>query len=580
MAGSVSQPDSAGASATLRVKDVFGQIATRLRPWWPAFGFLAAFAYLDALANARYPGPEPPFWYLVPSLDILVLLGVLAVFGHFQRKVPTAFSVGALVLLLLVRLVRFGDGVSTRFFDRPFNLYIQLPLVPELRRLASDSMSTAEIVLGTGAIVFGALLGGFAAVRALRHAEAFLSRATGRRTFLSAALALSVASAVVSKPKDGSGPFGVFASSGVARLLKEVHFLARVPGIGKERAALVEDTRARLTSAPHDLSKLEKNDVLLFLVESYGECVIRSSTQAAHLFPIFDAFERDLGARGLFIASGILDSPTFGGQSWFAHATLSSGVKTSDQLEYRLIGEADPPALAAFFRAAGYRTVLVQPATLNPTPVLDYLGFERQYLRSDLGYRGPPIGWGAVPDEYTIHVVHQREFEQAGPPRFVEYALVTSHAPWSALPPIVGNDAELGDGSVYARLPIERQATRWTDFDGASVAFAKAIAYDLEVLRRYILERVKGDALVILLGDHQPPGGATEGSTARGALVHVISRRADFVDAFRRRGYTPGMRPLAAPPYPGLETFLPAFLADFSLMKLDSSVQERARQGL
>jgi hypothetical protein len=292
--------------------------------------------------------------------------------------------------------------------------------------------------------------------------------------------------------------------------------------------------------------------------------VIRSSTQAAVLFPLFDAFERDLGAGGFSIASGILDSPTFGGQSWFAHATLSSGVKTSDQLEFRLLGKADPPALAAFFRVAGYRTVLVQPATLNPTPVLDYLDFEQQYLRADLGYRGPHIGWGGVPDEYAIHVVHRRELEQAGPPRFVEYALVTSHAPWSAVPPIVGDPEKLGDGSIYARLPIEHQSTRWSDLEGASAAFAKTIAYDLEVLRRYILERVKGDALVILLGDHQPPGGATEGSTARGGMVHVISRRADFVDAFRRRGYTPGMRPLAPPPYPGLDTFLPSFLADFS----------------
>jgi hypothetical protein len=564
MADSVSDPDTRGPLvATDRMKQVFGQIATRLRPWRPTIVFLAAFAYLDALANARYPGPEPPFWYLVPSLDVLLLLGVFAAFGWFQRKVPLTLSVVVLVLLLFVRLVRFGDGVAMRFFDRPFNLYIQLPLVPELRRLAADSMSTAEVVVGTLSLGAVAALGGFAAVRALRHAEDFLTSSRGRRTFLAIALVLSLASAIVSKPKDGSGPFGVFASSGVTRLLKEVQFLARVPIIGKERHALIADTRARLASGPHDLAKLEKNDVLLFLIESYGECVIRSATQAAHLFPIFDAFERDLGASGFFIASGVLDSPTFGGQSWFAHATLSSGVKTSDQLEYRLMGQTEPPALAKFFRAAGYRTVVVQPGTLNRTPVLDYLGFERQYLRPDLGYRGPPIGWGTVPDEYTIHAVQKRELEQAGP-RFIEYVLVTSHAPWSAVPSIVGNDAELGDGSVYARLPIERQSTRWSDLDGASVAFAKAIRYDLEVLRRYIHERVKGDTLVILLGDHQPPGGATEGSTARGAMIHVISRRSEFVDAFRRRGYTPGMRPLAAPPYPGLETFLPAFLADFS----------------
>jgi hypothetical protein len=546
------------------MKEALGKIATLFRPWQKTIGFLASFLYLDAVVNARYPGPEPPFWYLVPSLDVLVLLSVVALFGRVGRKVPLALRVGALVLLLLVRLVRFGDGVSARFFDRPFNLYLQLPLVPELRRLAADSMSRTEIILGIGALLLALAAGSYAAVRALRHVEDFLGTSRGRRTGLLAGGVLFAASALVSKPKGGAGPFGVLASSGVARLAVEARFLARVPRIGAERRHLVEATRARLASAPHDLSKLEQNDVLLFIVESYGETAIRSTSQAARLFPIYDAYERDLGERGFSMASGILDAPTFGGQSWFAHATLSSGVKTSDQLEFRLIGEANPPALATFFRNAGYRTVLVQPATLQPSPVLDYLGFERLYTRPDLGYRGPAIGWGAVPDEYAIHVTHERELSSGGRPRFIEVALVTSHAPWSAIPPVVGNPAELGDGSVYARLPIERQSTRWSDLDGASVAFARTIAYDLEVLRRYISERVKGDTLVILLGDHQPPGGATEGSTARGAMVHVISRRAAFIDAFRRRGYTPGMRPLSPPPYPGLETFLPSFLADFS----------------
>jgi hypothetical protein len=466
--------------------------------------------------------------------------------------------------LLLVRLVRFGDGVSTHFFDRPFNLYLQLPVVPELRRLASDSMSLTEIVVGSGAALLLTATGSLLAIHSVRHAERYLGTSRGRRVFLVGAAVLVVVSAFVSKPKDGAGPFGLLASSGVARLGVEARFLARVPSIRSERRALVETTRARLHRAPHGLEKLERNDVLLFIVESYGETAIRSASQRARLSPIYDAFERDLGGQGFSMASGILESPTFGGQSWFAHATLSSGVTTSDQLEFTLLGKSTPPALATFFRAAGYRTVLVQPATLNSTPVFDYLGFERRYFRPDLGYRGPAIGWGAVPDEYTIHLIHERELESTSGPRFIEYALVTSHAPWSDIPPIVGDPRALADGTLYARLPSERLTTRWSDLDGASVAFAKAIAYDLEVLRRYILERVKGDTLVILLGDHQPPGGATEGSTARGALVHVVSRRAAFIDAFRRRGYTTGMRPLAPPPYPGLATFLPSFLADFS----------------
>lgn len=542
----------------------FGKIATRVGPWRQPVGFLAAFLYLNAVVNARYPGPEPPLWYVVPCLDVLALLGGLALAGRLGRKVPVWASAAVLLVLVLVRLVRFGDGVSLRFFDRPFNLYLQLPLVRELPRLAADSMSTGEILLGSAAFALVATAGSAALVAALRHSTRFLAAPAGRRTFAILATGLTLVSPLVSKPQNGAGAFGVLAASGVARLADEVRFLARVPSVGQERRELVEATRSRLHRAPHDLARLEGNDVLLFLIESYGETAIRSPRQAARLRPVYDAFERNLGARGFSIASGILDSPTFGGQSWLAHATLSSGVKTSNQLEYRLIHEVDPPALAGFFRRAGYRTVLVQPATLNPEGVLDYLDFEHHYLRVDLGYRGPPIGWGAIPDEYTVRFVHERELSRGGPPRFVEYALVTSHAPWSVVPPILGDGVDLGDGSAYARVPLERQSTTWSNMAEASDAFANAVAYDLEVLQRYVLERVKGDTLVILLGDHQPPGGATEGSTARGALVHVISRRAGFVDAFRRRGYTPGMRPLAPPPYPGLETFLPTFLADFS----------------
>lgn len=240
-------------------------------------------------------------------------------------------------------------------------------------------------------------------------------------------------------------------------------------------------------------------------------------------------------------------------------------MKTENQLEYRLLGESNPPALAGFFRKAGYRTVLAQPGTLYRTPMQDYLAFDAQYARPDFRYRGPAIGWGTVPDQYVVHVVAKRELRGDGTPRFIQYALVSSHAPWNEVPPIVQDPTELGDGAIYARLPVSRAATRWTGLEESSAAFARAIAYDLDVLRAHVMNEVRGDTLVVLLGDHQPPGGATEGSKTRGAVVHVLSRKAAFIDAFRRRGYTAGMRPSGPPPYPGFETFMPALLADFSL---------------
>jgi hypothetical protein len=75
---------------------------------------------------------------------------------------------------------------------------------------------------------------------------------------------------------------------------------------------------------------------------------------------------------------------------------------------------------------------------------------------------------------------------------------------------------------------------------------------------------VPGDALVIVLGDHQPVAEVTGGSRSAAVPVHVISRRRDHLEAFFRRGYTAGMLPRANATPPGLETFLPGLTADFS----------------
>jgi len=75
---------------------------------------------------------------------------------------------------------------------------------------------------------------------------------------------------------------------------------------------------------------------------------------------------------------------------------------------------------------------------------------------------------------------------------------------------------------------------------------------------------VKDDTLVIIVGDHQPPGGVTGSSSGHGVPLHVLSRRRSLVEPFLARGYASGMRPGAPEPRQGLETFLFSFLRDFS----------------
>ncbi len=129
---------------------------------------------------------------------------------------------------------------------------------------------------------------------------------------------------------------------------------------------------------------------------------------------------------------------------------------------------------------------------------------------------------------------------------------------------IVADRSTIGAGAILKTLPIHEHHTAWSRLDHAGDAYVDALVYDLEVLRRYLRDEVKDDTLVIILGDHQPPGGVTGANNGRGVPVHVLSRRASLVEPFEAHGYSAGMNPARSGPHPGLETFLFSFLRDFS----------------
>ena len=169
-----------------------------------------------------------------------------------------------------------------------------------------------------------------------------------------------------------------------------------------------------------------------------------------------------------------------------------------------------------------------------------------------------------MPDQYTVDFIHRREVAPATRPLLVEYALVSSHAPWSDLPPVVPDWDAIGDGRIFAALPAAHFPIGWTNLADAGDAYLHAVIYDLQLLTQYIVRFVPGDSLVIVLGDHQPVAEVTRGSPSHAVPVHVISRNRALVEAFRARGYRSGMRPARTESPPGLETLLPDLLADLA----------------
>jgi hypothetical protein len=104
----------------------------------------------------------------------------------------------------------------------------------------------------------------------------------------------------------------------------------------------------------------------------------------------------------------------------------------------------------------------------------------------------------------------------------------------------------------------------WPDLSNASQGYVAAIIYELNVITDFIMRYLDDNALIIILGDHQPNVQITGENQPWSVPVHVISRNNEFMEPFRKRGYSPGLIPTQPPPHRGMETFLYDFLADFS----------------
>ena len=442
----------------------------RLRQqFWPSLVLLGAWALLDALFNLRNLSEGPSLWFLLPSLDVVVLLALIAALRATGRRLPDPARALIVGLALFARIFRSSEGLIDQHFHRPLSLYLDLPLLPELARLLRSTVSPRG-----WRSVFSApsrpsrwwlpppMGAGGRRARVLRDRAARAVR--GGRAGLRAAVA------AVAERQLSHLHVGLFGASVALRLAREASLPAPRRRLSAAAHPGIATVQAHLRRTPSALDRLHGADVLLFLVESYGETAMTQPALASRLEPVYRAFEADLGARGFGVASSLLVSPVYGGGSWMAHATLATGVRIEDGIAYSLLLAARPPPLtmAGFFRAAGYRTVLVQPGTTRPWPEGEVVGFDRKYYEADLGYRGPSFAWATMPDQYTIDFVHRAEVAApARAPLFIEYALVCSHAPWSALPRVQADwDSLRGGGAISAssrRSPFPSPGRAWRE---------------------------------------------------------------------------------------------------------------------
>jgi hypothetical protein len=270
---------------------------------------------------------------------------------------------------------------------------------------------------------------------------------------------------------------------------------------------------------------------------------VQSTPAYARFFAnTYREFEARLAQAGFSVCSDFVLATMVGGNSWLTHSTLESGAAMYDQSDYGLFMEqSEIVSLAKKFRAAGYRAVSVKPGTTRPSPQTRLYGFDREYTAPDLGYHGPTYAWAPMPDQFVLQRVAERELLNKTAPLFIEYALVSSHFPFNPHPDYVDDWASLGDGSIYSRQSSAQLGDNQAELSSPVLGYLSSILYDLHTISHFIARYVQGDALVLVLGDHQPIAPVAGQDLSRATPLHVISRRAELLQPFRERGCVPGM---------------------------------------
>ena len=511
------------------------------RPWVRGLIVVAGFVALNLLLIVAAPGRG--IWRDLPSLAVevtAVFLG-LALLAEWRFRLTRLVRFTAVGLLLGLWLFHAAERTVISGFSRPLNLYTDVPLLPELLRLMRDTVPAGELVAyGVGGTA------GLAALAAaitwlLRFAATTFEATIPRRTAYGVA-ALATGLHLVGVP--------AFAPSVTNRIVEEVDFMLHVAGYRDAKNREINEVAARSDHAAIDLGDA---DFSLIFVESYGHTVLDVPDHRALVVPAWERFESTMRSAGYDVVSRWADSPVFGGASWLAHASLLTGVRVEDQMEYNLLLRSSARPLAEVFGAAGYRTVSAMPGVKRDWPEGAYFAFDEHYFAKHFDYEGPSFGWAPMPDQFVLEVIRRRELSSPDrPPLFAEFVLISSHSPFTPQPPMVPWDSLDQTGRVYESLEPLRYPIEWPALEHAETAYARSISYDFEVIEGFLLRAARNPRghVVMILGDHQPPAQIAGEDKPAWVPAHLLSDRPELLEPFRRASWSSGMSPVETEPIP------------------------------
>jgi phosphatidylglycerophosphate synthase len=517
---------------------------------------LALLVVWVALVAPDKPSRLTPGAFVRLPLEGLVVVALALVLPSGRALRFLACVVGpALGVLVIVKLLDVGFFTA---FDRPFNPvedwgYTSIgieTLRESIGRTRADLVVAGVILVTVLALVLPTL----ALLRLTRVA------AGNRRLAIRAVTALGVAWVcfwvfgvqLVPGVRIASTSAAALAVHEVQAVEDGLHDQARF-------AAEIRHDRYRHTPANELLTALRGKDVLLVFIESYGQFAVQGSSIAPGVDATLKAGTAQLRAAGFSARSGWIKSPTFGGTSWLAHSTMQSGAWVDNQGRYNVLMTSGRFTLSQAFTRAGWRVIDDVPPDDRPWPQgSSFYHFDKVYNRLDVGYQGPTYAYASMPDQYTYLALQRLELSKPHRrPLFAEIDTVSSHEPWTAIPPLIPW-SEVGDGSIFKRLPVDRTGEKSTE-----QGYGRSIEYSLRALFSFVEHYGRKNLVLIALGDHQPAHIVTGYGVNHDVPISIIAHDPTVLSRMARLGWVDGLQPSRNAPVWRMSAFRNRFLGAF-----------------
>lgn len=511
---------------------------------WAPVGFVAGFLLLNAglTFDNHWPGMGVAFAPRL-SLEACLFVGLLALwvgrYGALTARAAFWWAAGCVLLVVL----RYVNVTAPAVMGRPLHLYWDGRHAYELAKVLAGSWPWWQLAGLLLALVLGLLVLGVMARAALAALTPALRQARSRRWVWTAVGLALLGYAAHLPPVWDVRPH--FASPVLPTVLRQ--------GVLLSQALLPSRNEDVLSPSPAfdtDLSALQTDegplDVVLLFAESYGAITLDDDAHRAILAPARERLQEALLRNGREVVSGRVRAATFGGASWLSHASLLSGVDTSDPAHYNLLLTSQRPSLVSHFAAHGYRTVGWMPGIKRPWPEGSFYGFDRVADDAGIGYQGPDFGYWRIPDQASMAALHQQELSRtagARPPVFAVFPTITSHAPFHPLPPLLPDTHQALAPNAYTGDQLATALAAPPTPGQAVVPYLRSISDQFDWLASYLDHPATAQLLLIVVGDHQPPGMLNGQDASWDVPVHVIGAPTALLQRLRAMGFVSGLLP-------------------------------------